>query len=386
MSGWQVFARDSALNLLGPVDTFTRLDLRPRLDVPGTWEMALDAGSAQAGLLGPGRGIGVWAPGLTPGVHPPTLSGLCRSYSQAPRQAPERGVELTWRGPDDWWLLSTRLCLPSPLAADDAQGGYYTTSGAPETMLKQLVDRNLGPGARADRVRPLFTIAPDQGRGRARPTTQLRYANLGNAVSAIAGSGLLNCTVTWDPRARVFLLDAVPRRDLSAAVQLSQQLGNVTGYSLSQAAPTATAVLVAGQGQLAARTIVTATRPDTMWGGERVEVFQDRRDTDDAAALATAAQDTLDAAAASGSMSLTAADVPGMTFGVDYRLGDLVTAEVAGVRVVDSVRAVNITIASDGPVSVVPFVGPTGDNADELASTRLLLSLLQRVGYLERST
>src|SRR5690606_19816788 len=90
-----------------------------------------------------------------------------------------------------------------------------------------------------------------------------------------------------------------------------------------------------------ARNIIERARASS-WG-RRVEAFKDQRDTDDADELEQSAVEQLDEGAASASATFVAGDVPGLRFGVDYRLGDTVSVEIGRAIVSEPVRQVELS-------------------------------------------
>jgi hypothetical protein len=139
-------------------------------------------------------------------------------------------------------------------------------------------------------------------------------------------------------------------------------------------------VVVAGQGEGAARLIrETVDYPSIQtWG--LFESFQDRRDTAAVLELDKAGAETLAAGIVPTTVVFTPLDTPGQEFGRDWALGDLVTVMAGGLTVYDQVREVHVTL-TDAGATVVPSVGkPVGD----IALFRSLAGLDRRVRQLER--
>jgi len=381
-TGYNVLVRDPAGQVVGTIDTWTKLTLVLKWAGLSTWALEVDAGSSQAGRLVPGGGLYVYGPTSS---TTPLLTGLMRGLVRADRGTTgDPGRTFAPTGYGDEWELLTRLCRPTPLAAVTAQGDTHNVSGPAETVLKQLVALNAGQGAVAERRVPRLDVAPDLGRGRAVAVRE-RYANLLDECVRIGQAVGLGFSVVDNPDTRRLTFDVTPPRDLTAAVHLSRAAGTLRSSSYSAAGATGTDALVGGQGQGAARTMATASSPDPVWQ-RRVEVYLDRRDTNVLQELVDAGTDALAVALADSSLKLAPMDTPQVAFGRDYRLGDRVSVDVdEGITVSDVVRSVTIVVdgTADAGVTVTPDVGPPG-GTDALPSTSAIRKLATRVNQLER--
>ena len=118
-----------------------------------------------------------------------------------------------------------------------------------------------------------------------------------------------------------------------------QIAGNLTGIAFSLIDPTCTDALVQGSGtSFVSRTATNRTQ----WN--LAESFIDDSSETDANNLATVAQQAIAAGAAGPTLSATATDIPFLTFGRDYWIGDIVTVEVrTGVTYSDVVSGVTLT-------------------------------------------
>lgn len=271
---------------------------------------------------------------------------------------------VTFEGVSDLVHLADRLVYPNPSLPGDQQtsDAYYRRTGAASNVLDGMFRNNAGSGAVEGRQVPGLALPVASG-GNLGSTvsTNLRYKNLleeGRALARLGG-------VTFDAMqegAQIVVRFRVPV-DRSRSVRFSDRNGGVTEGSYVLSAPTATAVLVAGQGEGAARNIIERTRASE-WG-RRVEVFKDQRDTDDADDLEQSATEQLDEGAAGAGASFTAVEAPGLVYGVDYRLGDIVSVDMGSVTVAEPVRSVELSW--DGHGRDVALVLGDHDSADDRA-------------------
>ena len=265
------------------------------------------------------------------------LSGPITSRNPAPLDG-----TLMLDGVSDLVHVQDKVVLPDPSRAGDAQtaDAYYKRSGAAETIIRDMVHENAGTGIHSSRTRYAgFTVTTSQGRG-STVRTNLRYKNLLEESRALARLGGVTFDAIQEESTNIVLRFRVPV-DRSRSVRFTERNGGVTEASFSLDAPTATTVFVAGQGEGAARNIISRSRA-TSWG-RSIEAFKDQRDTDDAAELEQSATEQLDEGAAGAGAQFSVTEVPGLVFGVDYALGDTVTVEAGHLTISEPVRAVELT-------------------------------------------
>ncbi|WP_309132631.1 siphovirus ReqiPepy6 Gp37-like family protein [Brevibacterium sp.] len=284
-------------------------------------------------------------------------------------------------GVSDVQWLKQRLTLPDPAAALDAQSSaaYWKATGPAETVIRSLVNVNAGPGALASRRAPLI-IDPDQGRG-PQVSVNTRFKTVIEEAQALAGSAL-TFDIAQDIALRMSVLRFSVGRDLRRAVVLTEDNGGLPDRELTNSAPEATHVLVAGQGEGTARTLKLVQGNTSDWG-VYAEVFQDRRDTDAAAELIQAGQETLTEAQEKASVSLSVTDTPRLRFGHRYGLGDTITVQLeTGGQVADIVQQAELTYSETGR-TVKLQIGPVPDDKDAPRWVREVRRLQRRVTGLE---
>lgn len=371
----QVIARDAALNRLGVIP-FTGLQLVLRHLGVSSWQLQINADHPKASLLTAGGGIIVEDDTGT------VLSGPCRIFGVATDDNAS-GATLTVSGVSDDYLLAARLVYPDPTQPADNQiaDAYDIRSGVGETVMKGLVDDNTGPSAILAR-RSGLTIEVDNTRG-ATVSSSARFDNLLDVLSTLGSAAGLGFQTVQVGSAIVF--DVYEPADLTTTARFSTELGNLRGYSYELDAPNATRVIVAGQGEGTARTFIerSDTTAEADWS-TRVEVFQDRRDTDDLPTLQQAGDETLADQGPATKLALSPVDTPRMRFREHYNRGDKVTVEIPGGTITDVVTQINLQI-DDGGTQVVPVVGDnSGGGPGTPRIFQQVSDLARRVGLLEQ--
>jgi hypothetical protein len=147
--------------------------------------------------------------------------------------------------------------------------------------------------------------------------------------------------------------------------------------------------LVAGGGDLHLRVIEERIDAGSaaLWN-RRVESFRDRRDTVVTTEMDASGDEELDKGAAVTSLALTPIQTGWLRYGIHYNVGDSVTAVIGGVRTVQTVQEVSVSLDADGEV-ITPAIGSPDATPATIAGVvaRLLAeqkALRTRVRNLER--
>lgn len=216
--------------------------------------------------------------------------------------------------------------------------------------------------------------------GSARVST--RFANLAETVTELANQGAVYLSADApDGLPRLLVSAGVDR---SATVKLSTAVGNVISHLTTLSAPRGNVVLVAGGGEGTARVLRTDFDSASLseWG-LRVEGFRDARDSSDTATLDARADEWLAENAATAGLRVEASDVPGMTFGADYQMGDAVSVVLDGAPLTERVTSVEIVADSTG-TKVSPVLGSAELGEDAPSIYQLVRDLRRRISQLER--
>lgn len=394
----RTYARAADLSLAGEMRGWNKLEVTIRYKEVGSWAITGPASGSVPRLITPGAGLividsrgvpllsdnGVLISGDVEEIGPRTWS--------ADGQDAHPGT-LAVSGGDDLAIVADELAYPDPTETATSQAAftYDFRSGIAETVIKAYVDANIGTGratARGDAAVPnarLVTVASDLARG-STVSFKARFDPLMDVVRTLgdASTPLLAPTVRQSGTDLVF--DVAAPTDRSESVVFSQARRNLRGYSITQSAPTATHVVVAGDGTGTGRAF--RERSDTTAAQEWhriIRTFVDQRQTSVAAELDAAGDEELAKARRSGVLSATAVDTPRMRFGEHFSLGDYVSVEVeAGTAFTDQVTAAKFTVTEQGvqPTEITigsPDLDPhTPEAYKRVAQALAQISALQR--------
>ena len=371
---FRVYVRRADGVLVGEIDDYTSLTYTRRHLTYGSWQLDLDPYGVAASLLDMQAGIVVTRDGE------PEFSGRVLSLN---RTSTDKDT-LQAVGPDDLFWLDKRIARPVPAGPPYAAFEHDIRSGAAETVIRQYVDVNAGPGALAQYRVPGLVLATDLGRG-ATVEGQARFDNLLELVAGLATKGGLGIRIVQVGNSLEFRV--YEPRDLSATVVFSRALGNLREFTWNQQAPDANYLIAGGGGEGTARTFREHGDNESIAAYGRFEDFLDQRHTADTDALDQAIDIDLERRRDKAALKIVPLDdVGGIRYGDSYDLGDIVTAVIDDARVSDVIREVEVTLSEDG-VRVRPTIG------DERAATmtmrhifRAQRQVAQRVSYLERST
>lgn len=372
MSDYTVFVRDGERVARAQLDDFDKLEIVLRFNMPGSWALSgVKRDAEAAGYLRLGDQL---APGIIVDRDDVTiLSGPLAKYRRE-RKTGDGFIDdtLDVSGPDDAVWLWRRVAHPSPADGLFATQAEDVRTGAAETVMRGFVDANAGPGALSPRRVAGLTLAADNLRGDTL-TERARLDVLGDLVASVAlkGGGLGFSVVQDDTD---LLFSVYSPTDRSASIVLSDDVGSMGDFEYEVTAPEWDQAYVGGGGEGVARTFVE--RFDAVsavrWG--RIETFRDRRDTTNVAELANTGDEELAKNGEKVVFSVGAVDLPNMRYGLDYGLGDQVTAVIDDVEVVQVVREVRITVTAAGE-EVVPVLGSPGAPG----STDVLTDLFDRL-------
>lgn len=296
-----------------------------------------------------------------------------------------KGIEVKIIGADDTYYLS-RLTRPDPLQPVNAQTvAHYVITGSTETVMRQLVNINAGPGALVDRRVPRLVLGPTGTPGGPTVTTELRFKSLRETLSALANSAGFGWDVRWDRATTNLVFVVFQPDDVSDTVRFSRDAATLPSYEYELSAPELTAPTVLGQGEGVARTAVEVidTAAEARWA-IRLEDVLDRRDTADGDAYLVEVAEQLYERGEKASLTFEAAGAPDMQYGVAYRNGSLVTIETLDGSFPDVVRQVTVTHTSGSNPVYKPLTGIAGvTGRRDSVVFKVLSDLFSRVRRLE---
>lgn len=345
--------RDSSLNRVGQItaDYLVGATFVTRFNNIGSWTIKLPTDHPMAtAFQAPGAGLIVTHKGMVLLSGPTAWIQNTQSIDN-----PDGLLEVT--GLDDSVLLRDRLAYPTPATADVTlqTSAYDIRSGKAEDVIKNYVLANMGALAPASRKIAALSVAGSYSRGatvKASARFDILYELLTGLADAsnIAGSPI-GFEVSQSGSSLIFDIFVPVDRSKTIRLDINNDRLTETIYSLAQ--PKFTRAIVAGQGDLTARTFLertsaTSLSAETAWG-RRIERFIDSRDSADSTALATAGDALL---ATDGRPQITASIKPtddaSMLYGVDWFLGDTVTVVVGSYELSAVVTEMALGIEADG--------------------------------------
>lgn len=223
-------------------------------------------------------------------------------------------------------------------------------NGAAETVLKAYVDEQAGPGAGA-RARSGLSVEVDSADGDTVNMTESgqnlldvcqRIARIGGGDFDIVGTGPATFELRWYAGQR--------GTDRSSTVIFSIERGNLEDATWDIWGEDVNAVLVAGQGEGAARQRTwytdAARMAATTWN--RIETFIDARDTSEANTHASRAAEEMERSRPKQPCTFRALHMPGCMYGLHYGFGDLVKVELGGMAYTKKVAKVSFEMDKSG--------------------------------------
>jgi hypothetical protein len=339
--------RDPARQRVGQVDRLTSLELTPTFNGVGGWSLTLPAGTSQADAFAQGGWITLFSGDRQ------IFAGQVRGLKLARSESDPFAGTLTAYGPSAEVLLTDRLAYQVPGQPATLQGAteYDKRTGPAETVIKQYVNLNAGPGAIAARRTAGLIIEADGARGGS-VTGSARMTPLLDLIGPLAETAGLGFRVVLTT-GNQFQFQVFTPTDKTASARFGIDLGNLTSFERQVEAPKVSAAIVGGSGEGLFRAYREVVDDDAIaaWGN-RVESFVDSSGDSDAE-LDQAGVEQLTQNGPSTGITIQTIDTPNLRFARDYYLGDRVTAE----GVADVLRGVTITWSASEGATTTSTVG-----------------------------
>lgn len=365
----RVLMRDTDLLPLGELRVKDVQAVSRRNDV-GTWQVTVNAR--------PGESWEDYADGMGVLIEDDdtTISGPHIEW-EFERDGGRRSLKL--RGVDDNTVLADHIIIPDPAnPTDDQEVDVWRMTGPAETVMRALVDAQIGPSAPALYQIPNLTLDPDLGRG-SEVTVSGRYENLLETMQELAETGGVDFRVVQVGRRLV--LRFREGEDLSRAVRLREEHGGITRLTLKRTAPTVTEVIVGGLGSGATRKMWRDTQP-TSWH-RRITDFVDRQTASDENELQQAAEKALADGQEAVSVTFETADTKNIKYGREYGIGDTITLHADMATVTDIVQVSDMSW-HHGSRTVSVQVGPVPDESKLAENSPIPAKLRKRLSELSQ--
>ncbi|QEQ94052.1 minor tail protein [Streptomyces phage Saftant] len=379
-----VEVRDKSLNRLGVIRPEEMvLELEDQFNNVGTWKLTLAVEHPlTAALRTPGSGVIITGPSDILMSGPTTKN----EFAATPE---DPGGSVAFEGISDTCILSDYLAFPDPTNVNPSTQtlSHDIRTGNAETLLHAYVNANIGPSAPAARRKANLTMGTNLARGTIM-TKSARFVVLGNLLTDIAVVDGLGFRVVQ--RGAVLVFETYQIADRTKTIRLDVLNNTLAGQRVAITPPSATHVIVAGQGEQEDRTFRDVTTTESLaaeadWG-RRIEVFEDRRDQSEDGQLDQSGLETL---AKEGFTSIAVQAVPmedaSMEFGIDWGLGDSVSVVVNDQELTSTVTGMILKATSDGFQVGVELGDATGFDAAAAYAQRVQ-NTENRVSQLERNS
>ncbi|WP_341719929.1 hypothetical protein QQG74_09585 [Micromonospora sp. FIMYZ51] len=265
--------------------------------------------------------------------------------------------DLTVRWADDLALIAGRLSYPNPAQAATAQtSAKWTATGNPETLIRDLVNLNAGPGALSERQIPQLVLGPSAG-ATGSVTWSTRFQPLTDDLRGVAAISPTRIGFRTQQVGSTIEFQVYLPTDRTQGIWFSRSMGNVLSIEHEPEIAVATVAICGGKDAGANRLILERGAAD-VGSQHRIEVFVDGSGADNSTQLAAVGDEELANSAEVQRLAVRAADIDGQRYG-DYQLGDLVAVEAyPGMPdVPDIVSAVEISVDPENGETVRPIIG-----------------------------
>lgn len=277
-------------------------------------------------------------------------------------------------GVSDDIYLADSLILPNPAAGATANADLWKATGPAETVMRKIVNDQIGPAAPSDYKVPYLVLTANQSRGKNVSVSE-RFTNILEVLQAQATASKLLFGIDQDGQDLRFRI-RMPR-DLTKAVRLTRHNAAVGGYETEYSAPTATEAIVGGIGSGATRKMWRVANPVGQWG-RRVTKFVDRQSTSDQNELQQAAEKELEDKGETASVTFEAKELKRLRYGRDFLEGDRITVDLDGALIQDTLQVVELSWDETGR-SAKMQVGPAADESKMNKTTGPLLDLYKKI-------
>lgn len=377
----QVTIRDASFTEIEPIPSgaLGKLEYELTANDAASWSLTVPADSRACSLLqrdNMGIVVRVFDP-TTKTADRVALSGDVLNYDIG-EGADGKAV---FQGFDDTLLLKQSLAYPSNAdvgvnVATQLSSAYDTFTGTPEEAIIRVIANNIGMNATSRRQYPWLATPQLAGIGASKKYTMApRFSTLLEECQKAATAGGLCFRLVQQAPGIVGLELWVPQQRVQAQFKIDN--GTLQDAQLVASARKVTEVIVGGGGEAAARVFTRVTASDASRWHRRIETFKDQRQTSTVTELTQAGQGDIDENAPKLGASMVLGTAPGVVYGEDINVGDVVSARIRGVDVQDVLQSIKVT--DTGVLEIVPTVGMQQQGTDTTATAiRLRVANLER--------
>ena len=344
---WEVRVKNQAGTLVQVISNYSHLRLTPTVNAAGSYDLTMAYRDGMEDWFDVDGQIEFWRSNLDAGISPrKEFEGMHVDFERWVDQGGQENFSSHGVGYADH--LARRV-IDAPSGSSGA-----AKSGAAETAIKEYVDEQCVNPTDPTRVVTGLSIEADAATGsswsggrayRNLLTVCQEIAETGGGDFSVAGIGAALFEFRWH--------NGQLGTDRRATVRFGLSYNNMGApkYMVSRIAER-NAILVGGGGLAAERETVWRTDPARIavspWG--RREEFVDARDVEQGstAILNTRGDTRLAERRPEIGMSFEILQTPGLLYGRDYFLGDVVTGEFAGQVVVQKIEGFVIEVDRSG--------------------------------------
>lgn len=380
LSRYKLYLRSKDYVPIEILDAFTDLTIIKRFNGVGTWSLEVPTSAKIARYITPDVGIIVQRDNQTIFSGP---SGF------TPNSYEETKETIIISGVDDNVLLETPARPVPSASAPPYADEYYVETGVASTVMFSLVERNIGSLAPTVWKIPNLYMATDPeigsvltARARFDPLLLLLYELASTPLATGLGFQILQS----DDLTSALTFSVYTPRDKHIETIFSTELNTARNYKKVTSTPRANYFIIAGGDDYGTnRTIIEGGDSDSITSvGRRVTEFVDKRGVTDTSELLQELAQKLATVVSTDSITIDPTDVPSLTFGDDYDLGDYVTGVVRGISYPRIIRDVEINFTQKDGVVVVPTIADPFGGTDELLAQQFY-SLQNRLSNIERN-
>ena len=306
MTQYEIFVRNENKQNIAQLEAFTSFTCVRRYNLAGTW---LINGSVESlSILTNKMGILVRRDGKD------FFSGEVSEFSDL------SGLEMTVNGFSDEDQLAGELAYPVPAGAP-YNVDYDVRTGIAETVMKEYVNLNVGPGSIADRRISGLTIETDFARGES-VTGRARFDNLLTLINSLATQGKVGFRVLG-MEYQIYIPE-----DKSGWIVFSKELGTLGSYVYKEKRGKANYVIAGGSGTGSSRTFIGIANSESVLRWGRREKFLDKSNSSSVEELSASASEELDKDGDEISLTFQPLETEAMKPIDDYDVGDWVTGVI----------------------------------------------------------
>lgn len=377
LSRFTVYLRDNDNLLIERLDNWTDLTAIRRFNRTGSWNLEVPKDQNVTRLITPQTGIIIQCDGETVFSGPGGVD-----FNET-----KNSIQMA--GTCDNVLLETPARPTPSLNNGPYPDAYDVTTGVASTIMRSLVDRNIGPSAPSDWKIPTLILAADPllgstitARARFDPLQTLLYELASTPIATGLGFQILHKDIVGN----AIEFSIYQPRDLSSDTIFSVELRTAEDYEHRYQTPPANYFIVGGGDAFGLdRTVVEGgDTTNIALVGRRVAQFVDRRGVESPSELTQELAELIAGAVTVDTINIIPNDVPSLPYKDTWDLGDLVTAVVEDTSYPRLIREIEYDFSPENGLIIKPLVADPFGSTDDVEA-RYASTLANRISNIERN-